>query len=348
MSPAGLSREAIAAIDPQDMLGDVLAQPDQIGDALWRVESAGIRRQDLPGGLLVAGMGGSAIGAELGAAALDGRATAPIRAVRDYALDPWTGTNTLVLCASYSGHTEETLACFDEATAKGIPRVALTTGGPLAERARAEGVPVIGVPSGMQPRAAVLYMVVATLECAALCGAGPSLRPELEAAEALLGELAEEWGPDAPEESKAKSLARKLQGSIPIVYGAGPTVATAKRWKNQLNENSKLPAFWSELPEADHNEVCGWQRAGELARMHAVFLDTPDVDDRIRRRIDPTAQIAKPSTRIEPTGGNLLERTLALILLGDLVSVYLAALDGVDPTAIEAIDQVKDELQSAG
>ena len=339
-----LTRDGIAAVDPRGMLGDVLAQPHQIGDALWRVESAGIRRTDQSGGLLVAGMGGSAAGAELGAAALGRRAMRPVRAVRDYALDPWTADDTLVLCASYSGETEETLACFEDATSRGMPRVVLTTGGRLAERAREEGVPVIGVPSGMQPRAAVLYMVVATLECAALCGAGPSLRAELEGAEPLLARLVEEWGPDAGDDSAAKALAREIHGSIPVLYGAGPTIAVARRWKNQVNENAKLPAFWGALPESDHNEVCGWDRAAELCRMHAVFLDDPSVDERTRRRIDPTARIARPSSRVEAVGDDEVQRVLSLVLLGDLVSVYLAALDGIDPWEIEPIERLKAEL----
>lgn len=340
-----LSREAIAAVDPQDALGDVLAQPHQIGDALWRVDSAGIGRSDLPGGLLVAGMGGSAIGGELAAAALSGRAQHPIRSVRDYSLEVWTGRDTFVLCSSYSGETEETLACFEEATEKGIPRAVLTTGGQLAERAREEGVPVIGVPSGMPPRAAVVYGIVGALECAALCGAAPSLRAELEGAQPLLARLVDEWGPEAAEDSLAKALARTLHASIPVIHGAGPTVAVAKRWKTQLNENPKLPAFWSELPESDHNDVCGWDRAPALGPLRAVFLDAPDIDPRTRRRIGPTARIAQPATRVEPPGENGLERMLALVLLGDLVSIYLAALDGVDPSTIEAIDRLKAELQ---
>ena len=342
---APLTPDAIAAVDRQGMLGDVLAQPHQIGDALWRAESAGIGRADLPGGLLVAGMGGSAIGGELAAAALDGRAERPVRTVRDYTLEAWTGPDTLVLCASYSGDTEETLACFEQATERGIPRVALTTGGALADRARADGVPVIGVPAGMQPRAAVVYMVVAALECAALCGAGPSVRSELEAAAALLERLVDDWGPDAPDDSAAKALARELHGSIPVVYGAGPTVAVAKRWKKQLNENPKLPAFWAALPEADHNEVCGWERARELAPMRSVFLDDPQIDERTRGRFGPTARIAHPATEVAPTGDTLVERVLAGVFLGDLVSVYLAALDGVDPTPVDAIDRLKAELQ---
>ena len=118
-------------------------------------------------------MGGSAIGGDLAVAALGDRATRPISVVRGYAIESWTPPETLVLCSSYSGETEETLACFEAAGAAGARRVVLTTGGSLAEAARAEGVPVIGVPSGMQPRAAVLYGLVGALECALACGAAP-------------------------------------------------------------------------------------------------------------------------------------------------------------------------------
>ena len=339
-----LSPEAIAAADPNGMLGDVLAQPHQIGDALWRVESAGIPRADLPGGLIVAGMGGSAIGGDLAAAVLGARARRPVQTLRDYALPPWVGRETLVLCASYSGDTEETLACFEEATARGCPRVTLTTGGALAELARAAGVPVIGVPAGMQPRAAVVYMVVAALECAAACGAAPSLRGELEAAEPLLAKLANDWGPQAPHDSNAKALAFELQGSVPVIHGAGPTVAVARRWKNQLNENADHPAFWSELPEADHNEVCAWERAADFAPLHAVFLTDPDTDERVAQRVEPTARIAQRHTEASGVGTSVLERVLSLVLLGDLVSVYLAALDGVDPWEIGAIERLKADL----
>ena len=119
------------------MLGDVLAQPLQLGDALWRAQSAGIPKRDRPGGLVVCGMGGSAIGGDLAAAALGDRATRPITTVRGYALESWTGPDTLVLCASYSGDTEETLACFEAAGAAGAGRVALTTGGEAGRGARA-------------------------------------------------------------------------------------------------------------------------------------------------------------------------------------------------------------------
>ena len=341
-----LSRDAIAAIDPQGMLGLVLEQPAQLTDALWRVDSAGIAASEAPGGLAVCGMGGSAIGADLAAAAIGRRALHPLSTLRGYELDSWIGPETAVLCASYSGNTEETLSCWEAAGAAGARRIALSTGGKLAELARAEGVPVIGVPSGFQPRAAVGYMTVCVLETAALCGAAPSLRPEVEAAARLLGELAEEWGPDAPEDSAAKSLARTLQGTTAVVYGAGATAPVARRWKAQINENAKLHAFFSELPEADHNEICAWESPGPP--LSAVFLDDPAGHPRLRRRIELTARAASPGAnvveRVEARGESALERVMSLVFLGDLVSVYLAALDGTDPTPIDVLDRFKASL----
>ena len=149
-----LSRESIARTDPSDQLADVLALPEHLRDALWRVESAIMNEWDTPGGLVVAGMGGSAIGGSLACAALGDHASRPIFVTRAYGLPPWTTPETTVLCASYSGNTEETLACYESAGALGAQRVVVTTGGRLAELARADKVPVIPLPGGFQPRAA--------------------------------------------------------------------------------------------------------------------------------------------------------------------------------------------------
>jgi glucose/mannose-6-phosphate isomerase len=242
MTVRSLDTETIEAVDPSGMLGDVLAQPLQLGDALWRTQSAGIRARDLPGGLVVCGMGGSAIGGDLAKAALGDRATRPITIVRGYALESWTPPESLVLCASYSGNTEETLACFEAAGAAGAQRVVLTTGGALAELARAEDVPVIGAPAGMQPRAAVVYMTIGVLECAALCGAAPGLHAEIDMATDLLERLIEEWGPSGADDSLAKFVARRLDGTVPVIHGASATTAPARRWSTQINENAGSPA----------------------------------------------------------------------------------------------------------
>jgi len=344
-----LDRAQVEAVDPQGMLGDVLSQPLQLGDALWRAQSAGMRPGDSPGGLVICGMGGSAIGGDLAVAALGDRATRPISVVRGYALESWTSPESFVLCSSYSGETEETLACFEAAGAAGARRAVLTTGGALADAARADDVPVIGVPAGMQPRAAVLYGTIGALECAAACGAAPALHAEIDMSTALLERLVEEWGPDAPNGVLPKRIARELQGRLPVVHGAGATVAVARRWHSQLNENAKQPAVWSELPEANHNEICGWASGAGLAPLVAVFLEDADQHPRVGRRIelmaDEVRRAGAPALVVGARGESRLERVLSQVLLGDLVSVYLAALEGVDPIAVDAIDRLKQELR---
>ena len=343
-----LNSDSIESVDGAGMLGEVLAQPLQLGDALWRAQSADIRPRDLSGGLVVCGMGGSGIGGDLALAALGDRATRPITVVRRYALESWIPPESLVLCASYSGDTEETLACFEAAGAAGTERVVITTGGKLAELARAEGVPVIGVPAGMQPRAAVVYMTIGALESAALCGAAPALHAEIDTATALLEQLIEEWGPAGAGDSLAKRVARELVGTIPVVHGAASTVAVGRRWSTQINENASSPAFWSELPEANHNQICGWERGRAVAPFAGVFLSDPDQHPRVQRRIELMAtkveRTGAPAIKLESRGESRLERVLSLVLLGDIVSVYLAVLAGVDPTPVEAIEQFKQQL----
>lgn len=343
-----LTRQSIEAVDKRGMLGDILAQPDQLTDALWRVESAAIEPLDVPSDLVVCGMGGSAIGGDLAAAAIGERAKRPILTWRHYRPPAWLSRDTLVVCASYSGNTEETLSAFEAAGAAGAQRVAVTTGGKLAESARSEGVPVIGVPSGLLPRCAVAYMTVAVLECASLCGAAPSLRGEIDGAGDLLGTLAPEWGPDADDSTEAKRLAIRLRGSVPVIYGAELTAAVARRWKTQMNENPELPSFWAELPELDHNEICGWPGAAELGPMSAVFLEDGEQHERIRRRVELTAPIvgrgATAVERVESRGESAFERLMSLVFLGDLVSLYVSVLLGRDPSPMDAIDELKREL----
>jgi glucose/mannose-6-phosphate isomerase len=345
-----LSRATIARIDPTDQLGDVLALPEHLRDALWRVESAIMQDWDTPAGLVVAGMGGSAIGGALARAALGDHASRPIFVTRAYGLPPWTTPDTMVLCASYSGDTEETLACYESAGALGAKRTVVTTGGHLAEAARADGVPVIPLPSGFQPRAAVAYMIVASLEVAALCGAGPRLTSEIDVAASHIEQLVAEWGPDAAEDSLAKELARGILGTTPVIAGAGLTTPVAYRWKTQINENAKQPCFWHELPELDHNELAGWEGAKDLGRFTAVFLDDSDAHPRVKERMQLTERLiagnAAASFRLETRGQTAIERVVSLVLLGDLVSIYLAALRGIDPGPVRVIDELKAALAS--
>jgi glucose/mannose-6-phosphate isomerase len=343
-----LDPEAIASVDAKGQLQDVIGLPEHLRDALWRVQSANLEPGDSPGGLVVAGMGGSAIGGALARAALGDRASRPIVIARDYGLPAWTTPDTTVLCASYSGNTEETLTAYEAAGALGARRIVATTGGQLAESARADGVPVIPLPGGFQPRAAVGYSVVVALEVAGLCGAGQRVHTEIDVAAAHAERLVEKWGPDSPPDSLAKTLARGLHQTVPQVAGAGLTGPIAYRWKTQINENTKVPCFAHDLPELDHNEIMGWEGSGELGRFSAVFLDDCDLHPRVRQRIELTrgliAASAAATYRVETVGENRVERLVSLVLLGDLVSIYMAVLRGIDPTPVEAIDRLKGEL----
>jgi glucose/mannose-6-phosphate isomerase len=343
-----LTPEAITSVDGAGQLADIVALPEHLRDALWRVESAKLEPDDSPGGLVVAGMGGSAIGGLLARAALGDRASRPIVISRDYGLPAWTTPDTTVLCASYSGNTEETLAAYEAAGALGARRIVATTGGRLAASARADKVPVIPLPGGFQPRAAVGYSLVVALEVAGLCGAGERVHCEIDVAAAHAERLVSKWGPDAPEDSLAKEIARGLHGTIPQVAGSGLTAPIAYRWKTQINENAKWPCFSHELPELDHNEIVGWDGAAEHGRLSAVFLDDSDLHPRVRQRIELTrgliAASAAATYRVETVGEDRVERLVSLVLLGDLVSIYLAVLRGVDPSPVPAIERLKGEL----
>ncbi len=330
------------------MLGDVVGLPDQLRDALWRVESANLEHHDTPGGLVVAGMGGSAIGGALARAVLGDRASRPIVITRGYALPAWTTPDTTVLCASYSGDTEETLAIYEAAGALGARRIVATTGGRLAADARADGVAVVPFPGGFQPRAAVAYLLVTALEVAGACGTGDRLHAEVDVAAAHADRLVAEWGPEGDEDCLAKELARWLHGTTPQIAGAGLTAPIAYRWKTQINENAKAPCFSQELPELDHNEIVGWQGAAEMGRFSAVFLDDSDLHPRIRQRIELTRGLiaghAAGTYRVDSVGETRMERLVSLVLLGDLVSLYLAVLRNVDPTPVPPIDHLKTAL----
>jgi glucose/mannose-6-phosphate isomerase len=328
--------------DRSNQLEDVLALPDHLSDALWRVESARIESFDAPGGLVVCGMGGSAIGGDLAAVAFGNRLTRPLTTERGYELPFAMLPDRAVLCSSYSGDTEETIACYEAAEALGARRIVATTGGELAKAARADGVPVIGLPAGLQPRAAVGYLFTVAAEVAALTGAAPGLRTEIDSAGAHLRDA----GPTLVE--RAEELAGRLAGSIPVIYGANLTEPVALRWKTQVNENAKLPAFNAALPEADHNELQGWDGAEQAGRMSAVFLEDRDQHPRVRQRFEVTAAMVEPEahyvTRIETEGDSRTERLLWAVMLGDLLSLQLAAARGVDPSPVAMIDRLKDEL----
>ena len=287
-------------------------------------------------------MGGSAIGGDLAMAALGDRATRPITVVRGYALESWIPPESLVLCASYSGDTEETLACFEAAGAAGAQRVVLTTGGTLAELARAEGVPVIGVPAGMQPRAAVVYMTVGALECAALCGAAPGVARRDRYRHGAARTARRGVGP-----GRAGGLARQARGARARRDDPGDPRRGQHRCGGAALEHpdQREREGTGVLVRAAGGRTTTRSAAGSAAAPTAPVLPAssssdPDQHPRVQRRIELMAaeveRAGAPAIQVESRGESRLERVLSLVLLGDLVSVYLAVLAGVDPTPVEA------------
>jgi glucose/mannose-6-phosphate isomerase len=306
-----------------------------------------------PSGLAVCGMGGSAIGADLVLACLPGLSV-PAAVVRGYSLPEWVGPDTLIVAVSYSGETEEALACAAQARSRGCAPVCVASGGRLTAFAEAEGLPLVLVPGGGQPRAAVGLLsmpLLATLEASGLCHEHAS---DVAAAAVQLEEDNAILGPDRGEDDNpAKSLARRLEQRLVVVYGAGPTGPVARRWKGQINENAKAPAFFNELPELDHNELMGWTSLPRVTSSTvALFLHDESEDARLTRRAELTAReyeaLGVGTELVAARGTSRLARLFSLVQLGDYVSCYLAVLYGVDPTPVDAIEAFKAGLAGEG
>jgi glucose/mannose-6-phosphate isomerase len=319
----------------------VMAMPDHLRDALWRIESARLAPMEADAAI-VCGMGGSGIGGDLGAAALGDTLSRPMLTVRGYELPSAAPAGAAVLCSSYSGDTEETLACYEAAEALGAQRLVATTGGKLAEVARRDGVPVIGLPAGLQPRAAVAYMFCAATELAALAQAAPRIHTEIDATAVHLEGRREAIA------TRASELAEELGDATPVISGSDLTGPVAYRWKCELNENAKVPAFSSVLPEANHNELAGWEGASDRGPFASILLEDSDQHPRERQRIQLTAEQIEPSAeavvRIEAEGETRTARLFELVMLGDLLSVSVAERRGVDPTPVNAIESFKSKL----
>jgi glucose/mannose-6-phosphate isomerase len=315
-------------------------------------------RADLPEGsppshLLVLGMGGSGIGGDLLRSLLYDRVRFPVTVVKDYTLPGWVGPGAVVFACSYSGNTEETLAAYGAAGAAGAACVAVTSGGRLAQRAQEDGVPLVRIPSGLPPRAALGYLLGPMLGALHRWGWVDGLEEDVVEAEALLRRLAAEWGPDVPTaHNPTKQLARSLVGRVPVVYAASRlSEPAALRWKTQLNENSKVYATWNVFPELNHNETVGWALAGQPeGLLEVVVLRDPEDPPRLVRRVEITREVvlggATGVHQVHARGARRLSRLLSLVLFGDLVSVYLAYLNEVDPTPVTVIDELKRRLDS--
>ncbi len=345
---------SIVRYDSAGMLEAIPHLADQLSDGWSRSRALALpgTHRD-PSAVVVLGMGGSAIGADLVRAIFAERLRVPLVTVRDYDLPAFVRPGMLVVAASHSGATEETLSALAQAISRGCAVAAISTGGPLLAAARKGGLPYLEYVGEAQPRASVgsgVALLAGLLERAGCLEVGDR---EFADAAAAVREMASRCEPSAPtEQNPAKQLAWSLVDRLPVVEAGGFLGPVARRWKTQLNENGKSIACWEELPEATHNAVVGYAQPETLhERTFVVLLASPDDHPRVALRRSLSADLLAERQighEVIVVGGRgRLAQAFSAIALGDFTSVYLAMLYGIDPTPVAAISYVKERLAMA-
>ncbi len=342
--------EDIQALDPQGMLQDIQALPQQLeqawalGQTLPLPENA--RRPKM---VILAGMGGSAIGGDLVAAWAARHTNVPILVWRDYHLPLWAeGPETLVVASSHSGNTEETISAFQAGLEQGCTVVAITRGGQLGRLAEEHGVPLWRFEHGGQPRAAVGFgfaLPLALLARLDVLGRNPE--DDLKETVAAMRAQQAHLEPEVPtSRNPARRLAGQLQERLVVVFGSEHLAPVARRWKTQINEIAKAWAQFEFLPEADHNTLAGLFHPELLlsGTMH-IFLDASSLSQRQRKRLHLTRQAFMENglntDLIEARGSSAMAHQWTLLHFGDYVSYYLALLYREDPTPVTIIETFK-------
>lgn len=301
-------------------------------------------------GLVVTGMGGSAIGGDVVLALVGSQLPLPLVVSRHYRLPNWVSKDSLVICSSYSGNTEETLAAFEEARTRGARILGITTGGELQRRLQADQLDLITIPGGLQPRAALAFSFVPLLYLLEKIGLlKGAFRSALEGTVERLQAVREVYS-STGEENPTWALAQRIYQSIPVIYGeTTATGVVALRWKGQLAENAKMLAYCSDLPEMNHNEIVGWENNPDLLRsLSVIWLQDQADQERVRLRQAISWELiadhcARQET-ISVPGASRLERLVHLIHYGDWVSYWCALAHGSDPTPVRKIERIKSQL----
>ncbi|MFN8176462.1 MAG: bifunctional phosphoglucose/phosphomannose isomerase [bacterium] len=337
--------------DPSDMTARVLGLPRQLREA-WALAAGGpdLLAGARPSCIHVVGMGGSAIGGDFLRSLADVQGSVPVEVVRGYELPQAAGPGSFAFFVSYSGGTEETLAAWEDARRRRVPSAAITSGGTLESLAREAGRPVLRIPGGSPPRAALAWTSIPLFHALGRAGLLAIGAEDVEAAAAAGERILAASGPGGPREPALAEWAKQAAAGLPIVYAAErPHRATALRWVGQLHENGKTLSHAAVFPEQNHNEIVAWEVGGPGVSIGCIaLLDDPAVHPRVRRRLDLVAarveEAGRPLVRFRPEGEGLLARVYSLVLLGDLASLHVAAARGVDPTPVASIDRLKREL----
>ena len=342
-------------LDTFNMLGEIDNLPDQLASAY----RSGLQH-DLPDWkdlkqVVIAGMGGSAIGADLLATYCTSLSPIPVVVQRDYGLPLFArGAETLVICTSHSGNTEETLDAFEAARAAGCRTIVVSTGGELAKRARENDIPVWLFEHAGQPRAAVGFSFGLLLAMFQRLGLLPDQRDALDDALTFMKRSQERIKADIPAvKNPAKRYAGQLMGRWVTIVASDLLIPVARRWKGQLNEIAKAGANFEFLPEADHNTLAGTMHPQEVLNPHIMilFLRAPSDHPRNRLRSDLTRKAfmleGMNTDHVDARGHTPLAHMWTMILFGDYVAYYLAMGYGVDPTPVQVLVEFKDAMAEA-
>lgn len=341
-------------IDSENVLGAVERFSEQCA-AGWDTGRAATNLPDASGveSIVVLGMGGSGVSGDVTQAVVEPRLPVPFRTIKGYGpLPEWIGRNTLVFAVSYSGSTEETVAALREAHDRGARAITISSGGPLLEMAEAFGLAHISIPTGLQPRASLGYLTMPVLAALVEVGLIPNLDDDVDETISVLGEIqARSHRSRTRQENPAKDLASRIHGNVPIIYGGqGLGSVAAYRFKCDLNEYGKTPAFWHELPELDHNEIVGWNRLDQLTTSNflGIMLRDSEEHERVALRFDITRSLIENKLgsiiELHSEGRSPLARVLSLILITQLAAIYVGLAYEVDPGPVEAITKLKDQL----
>lgn len=342
---------AIGKIDRSGMLSVVSQTPEMLLQAEKFSAGVTLPKPKKINQVLVCGMGGSAIAGDIAADLFFNRSRAPILTNRSYTLPGFAGKETLCFALSYSGDTEEVLSAVREAEKCGAQVICITSGGKLKQIAESKRYPLFLIPTGYQPRAALPYLLIPLLISLAKLEIAPSILEGIKEAAALLQRLREEWGQTRPARSNpAKQLAKRLMGKTLLIFGSvGTTGAAALRMKTQFSENSKVTAMVNLFPELNHNELVNLSFLKRDAHSFSLIILRDEEDhERIKKRIEITKSLTSRQlggvSEVVSQGKSPLARILSLIFFGDYVSVYLALLQGIDPTPVDVITRLKKEL----
>jgi glucose/mannose-6-phosphate isomerase len=342
----------IRKVDKSNMLAFCVDAAEHYRKAARTAEKISLQYAN-PANIVVAGMGGSAIGGELLKDWVRDKVQVPVEVNRDYVLPAYANEKSLVVVVSYSGETEETLSTFLDAVKRKCMIFCVSSGGSLLEFAEKLGVPYLRVPSGMPPRASLPYLFVPLPKSLEKAGVVSGVSGELSEAIRLLERVSGENAPEKPvKDNFAKTLASGINGSIPVVYGFGVFRSVAQRFKQQFNENSKVPSKWEFFSELNHNEIVGWENAEKLAECFStIFIRDKAESDAICSRIEITKSLLSSGSKmfeVWSQGKGVLARMLSTVCIGDFTSVYLAVLRNVDPTPVENINLLKEKLRQGG